>query len=406
MGAKLWEDSMKTNRGVVYRKPGVVEVAEIPYPSLQGCEHGVILKVILAGICGSDQHMVRGRTAAPSGLILGHEITGEVIEIGSDVCFVRIGDIVSVPFNVACGRCRNCKEQKTNLCLSVNASRPGGAYGYVDMGGWSGGQAAYVLVPYADFNALVLPSCYSADDHRMKDFALLADIFPTAYHAAAAAQVTAGSTVYIAGAGPIGITCAVSCFIRGAAAVIMADVKKNRLERAAKLGCYTIDLMEHTDLRGAVRDRIGTDTVDTAIDCVGFEAVAKSDSGAVVDQPAAVLNALIDLVRAGGTIGIPGLYVTADPRAADSQAQRGIVGIDFGTCWSKAITLTMGQTPVMRYNYALMQMIIEKRTHLAEAVGVAVVPLDAAPEAYAQFDTGESHKYLIDPHGLFRHEYS
>ncbi len=119
--------------------------------------HAVILRVVSTNICGSDQHMVRGRTTAQTGLVLGHEITGEVIEKGSDVENLQIGDLVSVPFNVACGRCRSCKEMHTGVCLSVNPARPGGAYGYVDMGDWTGGQAEYAMVPYADFNLLKLP---------------------------------------------------------------------------------------------------------------------------------------------------------------------------------------------------------------------------------------------------------
>ncbi|CAN5820781.1 hypothetical protein BH24BAC1_BH24BAC1_37080 [soil metagenome] len=129
---------MADNKGVAYIKPGVVEVQNIDFPKLalghRKCEHGVILKVISTNICGSDQHMVRGRTTAPEGLVLGHEITGEVIEAGRDVEFIKKGDIVSVPFNIACGRCRNCKEGKSGICLNVNPSRPGAAYGYVDMG--------------------------------------------------------------------------------------------------------------------------------------------------------------------------------------------------------------------------------------------------------------------------------
>src|SRR5699024_9035348 len=121
------------------------------------CNHGVILKVITTNICGSDQHMVRGRTTAPSGLVLGHEITGGVIETGSDVEFIQRGDIVSVPFNIACVRCTNCKSQDTYMCLNVNPDRPGSAYGYVDMGGWVGGQSEYVMVPYADFQLLKFP---------------------------------------------------------------------------------------------------------------------------------------------------------------------------------------------------------------------------------------------------------
>ena len=130
---------MPDNRGVAYMGPGKVEVQDIAYPELalgdRKTEHGAILRIVATNICGSDQHMVRGRTTAPEGLILGHEITGEVIETGRDVEFVKVGDLVSVPFNIACGRCRNCKAGLTGICLNVNPARPGAAYGYVDMGG-------------------------------------------------------------------------------------------------------------------------------------------------------------------------------------------------------------------------------------------------------------------------------
>ena len=150
-----------SNRGVVYIKPGSVEVQNIDFPSFRNpagkaIDHGVILKVVTTNICGSDQHMVRGRTTAPAGMVLGHEITGEVIEKGRDVEYLKVGDLVSVPFNVACGRCRACRHGDTNVCMTVNPGLPGGAYGYVDMGGWIGGQAKYVMVPYADFNLLKL----------------------------------------------------------------------------------------------------------------------------------------------------------------------------------------------------------------------------------------------------------
>jgi glutathione-independent formaldehyde dehydrogenase len=172
---------MSDNRGVVYIKPGVVEVHDIADPKFDDphgrkINHAVILKVVSTNICGSDQHMVRGRTTAKSGLVLGHEITGEVIEKGNDVEFIDIGDIVSVPFNVACGRCRNCREQNTGVCLTVNDSRPGGAYGYVDMGGWIGGQARFVMVPYADFNLLKFPDRDKALT-KIRDLTMLTDIF-------------------------------------------------------------------------------------------------------------------------------------------------------------------------------------------------------------------------------------
>src|ERR687883_539630 len=203
---------MPGNKAVSYVGPGKVEVTTIDFPKLElrdgpgvhpknvgrKCEHGVILKVVSTNICGSDQHMVRGRTTAPAGLILGHEITGEVIETGPDVEFIEVGDLCSVPFNIACGRCRNCKEGRTGICLNVNPARPGAAYGYVDMGGWVGGQAEYVMVPYADFNLLKSPK---KDEARAKIKAPTprSDISPPGYPGAETAGVGPGSVVYVAG---------------------------------------------------------------------------------------------------------------------------------------------------------------------------------------------------------------
>src|SRR5216683_6341319 len=244
---------MASNRGVAYVKPGVVELQSIPFPKLRmpksetdpfggkDAPHGVILKIVSTNICGSDQHMVRGRTTAPKGLILGHEITGEVMEAGRDVEFVKVGDLCSVPFNIACGRCRNCKEGKTGICLYVNPARPGAAYGYVDMGGWVGGQAEYVLVPYADFNLLKLPE-KARSMAKIKDLTLLSDIVPTGFHGAVSAGVGPGSIVYVAGGGPVGLACAASCQLLGAACVIVGDMIPERLAQAKSFGCEVIDL--------------------------------------------------------------------------------------------------------------------------------------------------------------------
>src|SRR6266849_5802978 len=240
------EVDMSSNRGVAYIGRDEVQVESIDYPKFvdgttgRTIDHGVILKVISTNICGSDQHMVRGRTTAPSGLILGHEISGEVIEVGRDVLFIHVGDIVSVPFNVACGRCRNCKEQQTGICLNVNTSRPGGAYGYVDMGGWIGGQAQYVMVPYADFNLLKFPDKDQALA-KIKDLTLLTDIFPTGFHGAVTAKVGVGSTVYVAGAGPVGLAAAGAARILGAAVVLIGDMNRERLAHAGKVGFEPID---------------------------------------------------------------------------------------------------------------------------------------------------------------------
>src|SRR6266404_445003 len=206
-----------TNRGVVYKGPGKVAVEAIPDPRFETpagrkITHGVILKVFSTNICGSDQHMVRGRTSAPAGMVLGHEITGEIIERGADVEYLNVGDIVSVPFNVACGRCRTCREGHTDVCLNVNEKQAGGAYGYVDMGGWVGGQAEYVMCPYADFNLLRFPDKELALA-KIKDLTLLSDIFPTGYHGAISAGVGLGSVVYVAGAGLVGLACAAFCHL-------------------------------------------------------------------------------------------------------------------------------------------------------------------------------------------------
>src|SRR5690349_17246516 len=313
---------MASNRGLAYMGPGKVEVQSIDFPELsigsRKCEHGIILKIVSTNICGSDQHMVRGRTTAPKGIILGHEITGEVIEAGRDVEFVKKGDLVSVPFNIACGRCRNCRERATGVCLNVNPSRPGAAYGYVDMGGWIGGQAEYVMVPYADFNLLKFPDKARAMA-KIRDLTCLSDILPTGYHGAVTAGVTTGSTVYVAGAGPVGLACAAACQLLGAAVVIVGDMIPDRLKQAKSFGCEVIDLRQKASLADQIEQILGVPEVDSGVDCVGFEARAHGEHGD--EAPATVLNSLMTVTRAGGALGIPGLYVTDDPGSDDEKAR-------------------------------------------------------------------------------------
>lgn len=393
---------MSSNKGVAYIKPGVVEVQKIDFPKLalgdRKCNHGVILKVVTTNICGSDQHMVRGRTTAPEGLILGHEITGEVIEAGRDVEFIKVGDLVSVPFNIACGRCRNCKEGKTGICLNVNPARPGAAYGYVDMGGWVGGQAQYVMVPYADFNLLKFPDKDQAME-KIKDLTLLSDIFPTGYHGAVTAGVGPGSTVYVAGAGPVGLACAASCQLLGAACVIVGDMIPERLAQARSFGCETIDLRKDVPLPDQIAAIVGIPEVDAAVDCVGFEAHGHGhDSGH--EHPATVLNSVMDVTRAGGAIGIPGLYVTGDPGAKDDKAKIGMLSIRIGLGWAKSHAFYTGQCPVMKYHRQLMQAILYDKIQIAKAVNVQVISLEDAPKGYKDFDKGAAKKFVLDPHAM------
>ncbi|MFJ1751074.1 formaldehyde dehydrogenase, glutathione-independent [Streptomyces sp. NPDC088116] len=397
------------NRAVAYIKPGEVNVVITDYPTFQlqdgpgvapenvgrTCRHGVILKVLATNICGSDQHMVRGRTTAPEGLVLGHEITGEVIERGPDVEFIKVGDVVSVPFNIACGRCRNCKERRTGICLNVNPARPGAAYGYVDMGGWVGGQAEYVMVPYADFNLLAFPDRDAALE-KLLDLTMLSDIFPTGFHGVVTSGAGVGSTVYIAGAGPVGLAAAASAQLLGAAVVIVGDLNADRLAQARSFGCETIDLT-----RGSVEDQIaeilGVPEVDAGVDAVGFEAHAHgTDAG---EAPATVLNSMMGAVRAGGALGIPGLYVTDDPGGVDEDARSGTLKVRLGLGWAKSHQFSTGQCPVMKYNRALSMAILHDRVHIAKAVNATVIPLDDAPHGYAEFDQGASRKYVLNPHG-------
>lgn len=393
--------SHASNRGVVYQGPGKVTVESIDFPELalgkRRCDHGVILKILTTNICGSDQHMVRGRTTAPQGLVLGHEITGEVIECGRDVEFIHVGDVVSVPFNIACGRCRNCKEGKTGICLNVNPARPGAAYGYVDMGGWIGGQAEYVMVPYADFNLLKFPDADQALE-KIQDLTLLSDIFPTGYHGCVTAGVGPGSVVYIAGAGPVGLAAAASARLLGAACVIVGDMISDRLEQARSFGCETVDLRQDAKLSDMVEQITGDPEVDAFVDCVGFEAHACGhDHGH--EQPATVLNSAMELTRAGGQVGIPGLYVTEDPGAEDDAAKHGSLSVRFGLGWAKSHSFHTGQCPVMKYNRQLMQAILFGRVEIAKAVNVQMISLDQAPAGYADFDGGAAKKFVIDPHG-------
>lgn len=382
-------------KAIVFKSPYSVELADVPDPEIEG-PLDAIVRITTTNICGSDLHMYEGRATVEAGKVLGHENMGVVEEVGPGVERVKVGDRVSVPFNIACGTCRNCDAGWTSFCLRTNPieGMDGAAYGYANMGPYQGGQAELLRVPYADFNLLDLPP--GGDFER--DFTMLSDIFPTGYHGAVNAGVRTGSTVYVAGAGPVGLAAAHSAQLLGAAVVIVGDLNAERLAQARSFGCATIDLSAHDDLGEQIAELLHEPEVDCAIDCVGFE--ARGHGQGAGEAPATVLNAIMNVTRAGGRLGIPGLYVTGDPGGVDAEARIGSLRLRIGLGWAKAHTLATGQTPVMRYHRDLMMAILSGRAQIARAVNATVIPLEDAPRGYRDFDRGIARKFVLDPHGL------
>ena len=363
-------------KAVVYQKPFSVTVENVPGPTIQH-PNDVIVRVTSTAICGSDLHMYEGRTAAQPGIVFGHENLGIIEEVGSGVTALRKGDRVVMPFNVACGFCRNCQAGFTGFCLNVNPGFAGGAYGYVAMGPYMGGQAEYLRIPYAEFNCLVLPP---GKEHET-DFVMLADIFPTGYHGCELADVRPGETVAVYGAGPVGLMAAYSALLRGASQVFVVDRVSERLAKAAQIGAVPINF-DAGDPVEQIKAQTGGEGTDKGIDAVGYQAVTQQGTS---EQPALVLNALIHTVRATGALGIPGLYVPADPGGVDEQAKRGMLGIAFGKLFEKGLRLGTGQCNVKRYNRQLRDMIIAGRAKPSFVVSHEL-PLTEAPAAYEKFD--------------------
>lgn len=413
---------------VLSSKTNEVEVTEVPYPHMRhatdGSElpHAVILKVIATCICGSDRHMVHGRTTATRGTVIGHEITGQVVELGPQVKSFKEGDIVSVPFNIACGTCRNCTEEfYPSTCLNVNDMMPGGAYGYAGMGGWQGGDAEYVMVPYADYNLLRLPSESKDFWDKIEDYALLTDVLPTALNGVVMADVNIGSTVFICGAGPVGLAAAKFCFLRGAAVVVMADRHQEKLKQAKVIGCHTIDIKDTSEdeIYRFVKDLLNGEEMDIGIDCVGFEAKRighgkETVTGKVIDSvkwtvgrgsenPSEVLDLLFRVVRSTGKVAIPGVYFSPDRKPTDPKAGLGMYRLNFALAWNKAISVVgTGQCPVKRYNRKIMMSVLHNRFSVSEVMNTKIISLEEAPQAYKSFDDGDGIKYIIDPHGIIQ----
>ena len=369
-------------RAIVYKEPFKVAVENVPDPEIKH-PNDAIVKITSTCICGSDLHMYEGRTAAKPGIVFGHENMGIIQEVGPGVKERKVGDRVCMPFNVACGFCKNCLGGFTGFCTTVNPGFAGGAYGYVAMGPWVGGQAEYLQVPFADFNCLPLPpgTEYEAD------FALLADIFCTGYHGAELAGVKPGESVAVYGAGPVGLMAAYSCLLRGAAEVYSVDHVKERLDKAEEIGAIPINYDEADPVQ-QIRDRRNGNGVDKGIDAVGYQATKAGSSAAGGEQdevPNIVLNQVIETVNPTGALGIPGLYVPSDPGGVDDAAKRGALTINFGRLFEKGLRLGTGQCNVKRYNAYLRDLIIAGRAKPSFVVSHEL-PLNDGPMAYEKFD--------------------
>ncbi len=363
-------------KALVYKGPRDVQVQNMPDAKIER-PTDVLVKITATNICGSDLHMYEGRTDMETGRILGHENLGEVIEVGKAVDRVKVGDRVCLPFNIGCGFCENCERGLSGYCLTVNPGSAGGAYGFAGMGPYSGGQAEFLRVPYADYNCLVLPPDAVEKEN---DYVMLSDIFPTGYHATELAGVKPGETVVIYGAGPVGLMAAYSSVIKGASQVMVVDTHKDRLKLAEKLGAIAVDNSDGNAIERVMELTKGQ-RADRGCECVGYQCCDHHGR----EVPNLTMNSLVETVKATGSIGVVGVFIPEDPGAKDKLAQQGQLAFDFGKFWFKGQRIATGQANVKAYNRKLCNLI-----HTGKAKPSLIVShelsLDQAPEAYQSFD--------------------
>jgi glutathione-independent formaldehyde dehydrogenase len=363
-------------KAVVYNGPFDVSVENVADPTIEK-PLDAIIRITSANICGSDLHPYEGRAEFDAGMVFGHENMGIVEEVGAGVDRIKVGDRVSVPFNLACGTCRNCNDGFTSACLRANPSgQPGAGFGYPQMGPYWGGQAELLRVPWADFNLLKLPE---GTEHEL-DFTMLSDIFPTGYHGTELAKVSPGKSVAVFGAGPVGLTAAHSAALRGASQVFVVDFELDRLALAETFGATAIDLSKG-DVVEAIMDATNGRGVDSGVEAVGYQAHDAHGQ----EHPALVMDNLVQVVRATGAIGVVGVYNPTDPGGATEEAKEGRIAFDFGTAFTKGISIGTGQCPVKRYNRELRDLIIHGKATPGSIVSHEL-SLDEAPHAFDQFD--------------------
>jgi glutathione-independent formaldehyde dehydrogenase len=381
-------------KAVVYKGKNKVAVEEVPDPKLEA-PGDAIIRITTAAICGSDLHMYDKRSTAEPGTVFGHENQGVVEEVGEAVVSIKRGDRVVLPFNIGCGFCFNCSRGFTNACLTGNPEAPTAGYGYAGMGPYRGGQAEFLRVPFADFNCLKLPG--EPGDEYEDDFVLLADIFPTGWHAAELANVKSGDSVAVFGAGPVGLLSAYSAFIKGAAEVYVVDRAPERLRRAESIGAVAVDFTKGDpveqikELRAANKTRMqalrpGEEKmpgVNCAIDAVGYQALSQEDPEK--EDPMQTIRQIAEIINPTGSVGIIGVYFEQDPGGVDKHAKKGEFLFPLGTLWNKGITIGQGQAPVKKYNVYLRDLIIAGKAKPSFIVSHRL-PLAKAVEAYAHFD--------------------
>lgn len=366
-------------RALVYQGPRQVTVEQVPDARIEA-PTDVLVRITATNICGSDLHMYEGRTSVETGKVLGHENLGDVVAVGDAVVRVAVGDRVCLPFNIGCGFCRNCERGFTGFCLTVNPGMAGGAYGYAEMGAFSGGQAEFLRVPFGDFNCLRLPP---DSVERENDYVMLSDIWPTGFHAARLAQVEAGDSVVVYGAGPVGLMAAYSAQLLGASKVMLVDRHRDRLRLAEKIGAIAVD-----DSRGdpveQVLDLTGGEGADKGCECVGWQA----HDPAGHEAPNLTMNNLVRSVRATGAIGVVGVFVPQDPQGPDEDAKQGRIAFDMGLFFQKGLRMATGQANVKAYNRQLRDLIAAGRATPSFLVSHNL-GLDDAPDAYRHFDNRE-----------------
>ena len=381
-------------KAVSYEGLKKMSVKEHPKPKIKS-PTDALLRVTTSGICGSDLHMYDGRTPLDKGTVVGHEIMGVIEEVGDAVQSIEKGDRVVLPFNIACGFCFNCHRGHTEACLTMNPEEPHAAYGYAGMGPYQGGQAEFVLVPHADFNCLKLPG--KPGDEWEEDFLLLSDVFPTAFHATELACVSAGKTVAVFGAGPVGLLSAYCAILKGASEIYVVDSIAERLEKAKELGATPVDFSKGDPVEQifALRKknkgiqqglRPGEEKmkgVDCAIDAVGYQ--ARNDDDPDKEKPTQVLENCLRVVNATGSIGMIGVYIAPDPGAKNAEAKKGIFPFPVAEFFDKGITMGSGQAPVKKYNEYLRDLIVNGRAKPSQIVSHRI-QIDEAPDAYDKFD--------------------